>query len=595
MKAVSFDGGFAIIFAEYGEPHDTSQYTFNKQVVIFDNNGQQLAVVSLGEYIGTGAGITDMDFDPISGNIFVLSSNNFENPDSSVSGTISLHEVSTNGQLLETTELFTFDDVNIPNTVTALENGELLFTDHAPGSFTIGGSLSQVAYILPTDSSSSELLEIDLPLGSVFKFESGFIVAGPFTPERPPPPDSGGFSVQISKYSANGVQIGDPIIITYGDQQIELVQDILELSDGSFLMAWSSFNSPTINYQRYSSEGDPIGDVLAPGNPGTSSFTFDGASFVLLNDVEYLVHSAPHLGTTGRPFLDPFEIANQLNVLEIFSIDPSITPSSDIILNDKDNALSTTGLNDVVFAFGGDDTVNALGGNDRIDGGAGADTIDGGAGNDIIIGGRQNDFIDGGEGNDIILGGLGADTLVGGMGHDLILGGNRDDQLFGEEGDDRAFGGNGNDTVDGGDGADILRGGSQDDVLTGGVDNDVVFGGTGRDNLSGGDGNDLLFGRGGFDALNGGAGDDILEGGVQADQFIFEGAFGNDTITDFAATNNAERINLSAVDTITDFQDLVDNHISQVDANVLIDDGLGNSITLLGVTLSDLDAADFVF
>ena len=46
---------------------------------------------------------------------------------------------------------------------------------------------------------------------------------------------------------------------------------------------------------------------------------------------------------------------------------------------------------------------------------------------------------------------------------------------------------------------------------------------------------------------------------------------------------------------ITDFQDLIDNHMSQVGADVVIADGLGNTITLLGVTLSDLDAVDFVF
>ena len=227
--------------------------------------------------------------------------------------------------------------------------------------------------------------------------------------------------------------------------------------------------------------------------------------------------------------------------------------------------------------------------------GGGNDYVVGGLGNDTISGGRQNDTLIGGFGNDILLGELGADILYGGLGNDLILGGNRDDQLFGEDGDDRTFGGNGNDVIDGGAGVDILRGGSQDDRLNGGADNDVAFGGTGRDDIAGGDGNDLLFGRGGFDTLNGGAGNDILEGGLQADQFIFEGAFGNDTITDFAATNNAERINLSAVNAISDFQDLIDNHMNQVGNDVLIDDLSGNTITLSGVILADLDAADFVF
>ena len=260
-----------------------------------------------------------------------------------------------------------------------------------------------------------------------------------------------------------------------------------------------------------------------------------------------------------------------------------------------DSLINGSAGSDILVGTSENDIIDGLGGDDEIQGLEGADTLNGGDGNDLISGGRQNDTINGGAGNDVILGELGADVLYGGAGNDLVLGGNRNDHLFGEEGNDRTFGGNGNDIVDGGAGIDILRGGSQDDILNGGIGDDIVFGGTGRDTLSGDDGNDLLFGRGGFDILNGGAGDDTLEGGIQADQFIFEGSFGNDTITDFAATNNAERINLSAVDTITDFQDLIDNHMSQIGRDVVIDDGLGNTITLLSVTLSDLDAVDFVF
>ena len=155
--------------------------------------------------------------------------------------------------------------------------------------------------------------------------------------------------------------------------------------------------------------------------------------------------------------------------------------------------------------------------------------------------------------------------------------------------------GNDQDIVSGGDGRDIVRGGDGDDLISGDAGNDVMFGGTGRDTVEGGSGDDLLWGRGGFDILNGGAGDDLLEGGLQADQFIFEDGFGNDTITDFASLNNAERIHLADVTEITDFQDLIDNHLNQVGADVVIDDGLGNTITLLNVQLSDLDAVDFVF
>ena len=284
------------------------------------------------------------------------------------------------------------------------------------------------------------------------------------------------------------------------------------------------------------------------------------------------------------------------------------------------DALEGTFANDLIDGLAGDDTINGNEGNDSLIGGAGSDTINGGAGNDSIVGGDQNDNLFGGDGNDIVNGQRGADFLYGGAGDDLVLGGNRNDRLFGEDGNDRVFGGNDQDIVEGGAGRDILRGGNGDDQLFGDDGNDVIFGGTGRDRLEGGTGDDFLSGRGGFDVLDGGAGDDTLEGGVQADTFVFVNtefvratgdsvASGNDTITDFAANNNAEKIDLSGVIDIIDFQDLVDNHMVQDGANVVISfgadfgrgggdpftDGLAGSITLLNVDINDLDAVDFIF
>ena len=234
-------------------------------------------------------------------------------------------------------------------------------------------------------------------------------------------------------------------------------------------------------------------------------------------------------------------------------------------------------------------------------GGAGQDTllnIEGLIGSefgDVLAGTNQNDFIYGGSGNDELFGRNGADVIFGGSGDDLLLGGNRDDVLFGETGNDRVFGGNGNDTLEGSLGDDIIRGGNNDDFMNGGDGNDVMFGGTGIDIMVGGLGDDILEGRGGFDNLRGGGGDDILTGGNQADEFLFSDGWGNDTITDFASLNDAENIILTDVTEITDFDDLAANHMSQVGENVVITDGLGNSITLLGVTVADLDVEDFVF
>ena len=87
----------------------------------------------------------------------------------------------------------------------------------------------------------------------------------------------------------------------------------------------------------------------------------------------------------------------------------------------------------------------------------------------------------------------------------------------------------------------------------------------------------------------------MLTGGFNADTFVFADSFGTDTITDFAATNDFERIDLSAVTEIVDFADLAANHMLQSGADVVIVDGTGATITLMNVDLSDLGAADFIF
>ena len=79
-----------------------------------------------------------------------------------------------------------------------------------------------------------------------------------------------------------------------------------------------------------------------------------------------------------------------------------------------------------------------------------------------------------------------------------------------------------------------------------------------------------------------------------ADVFAFGNGFGQDTITDFDASNDFERIDLTNVTGITGFADLTAGHLRQSGADTLIVDG-PNVITLAGVAIADIDAADFIF
>jgi Ca2+-binding RTX toxin-like protein len=152
-------------------------------------------------------------------------------------------------------------------------------------------------------------------------------------------------------------------------------------------------------------------------------------------------------------------------------------------------------------------------------------------------------------------------------------------------------------------GNDVITGAkSQDDTLEGGGGNDKLNGLSGKDTLRGDGGNDRLKGGGGKDNLKGGAGDDVLDGGLGNDKLIggyggdrFVFSKGKDVITDFNTAGTKEMIDLSDVASITGFQDLKANHLNEVGGNLVIDDQVGNTLTVNGVSIADLEKGDFIF
>ena len=298
---------------------------------------------------------------------------------------------------------------------------------------------------------------------------------------------------------------------------------------------------------------------------------------------------------------------------------------------------------DLIFGGVGFDVLEGGAGNDRLDGGSFADLINGGDGDDLIVGGAGFDNLNGGAGNDQLWGGTSPDRLSGGDGDDVLRagsnfgwtvdglsGGAGDDMLFGEagfdlldggDGDDllfggaqadtllggagadwldggagfdRLFAGAGNDTLVGGQGTDALFGQWGDDLMSGGTERDRLWGGPGNDVLWGDSGDDELSGGSGFDWIDGGTGDDVMSGNFNADTFAFASGHGHDTVRDFDARNDLERIDLTLLDSLNNF-DAVLAAAEQVGGDVLINTGDDSTILLLGVQLSDLDALDFIF
>ncbi len=155
-----------------------------------------------------------------------------------------------------------------------------------------------------------------------------------------------------------------------------------------------------------------------------------------------------------------------------------------------------------------------------------------------------------------------------------------------------------NDTMIGNIANNIFDGAGGNDSLLGSLGNDTLFGGAGDDVLTGDYTEHFMqiakfapstvFGN---DTLNGGAGNDSLTGGYGTDTFIFADGFGTDVITDF---HKIDFINLAAVSAITNYTDLINNHITASGNNLIISDG-ANSITIEDYALTALSSDDFVF
>ena len=289
----------------------------------------------------------------------------------------------------------------------------------------------------------------------------------------------------------------------------------------------------------------------------------------------------------------------------------------------------------VIYAGAGTDIISGGGGNDMIYSGGGYDIINGGAGTDTLsyvnswanvvaslatgigaYGEASRDTITGIEN---LVGSKFDDTLTGDAGVNRLTGGAGADALNGGAGDDTLIGGTGGDTLNGGDGQDtanyaaaldavtlnMATGGTGGDAagdsfvsieqIVGSAFNDVVTGNASDNRFDGGAGNDTIDGAGGIDYLYGNLGNDRLTGGAGADVFVFTGAFGNDTITDFwFGVGRTDRVQLVNTD-LHSFADVLSHAVNSADGVVLSVDAGVDHITFTGVTLAQLNADDFLF
>ena len=122
---------------------------------------------------------------------------------------------------------------------------------------------------------------------------------------------------------------------------------------------------------------------------------------------------------------------------------------------------------------------------------------------ETIIFETDNSFIDfsnlsnlttfGTEFADNIVGATLENEIFGYEGNDKLLGNYLDDQIFGGNGSDRLEGDGGNDSLNGGDGDDVIRGGRGNDIIDGGNGNDILIDFEGTTTFIASSGNDIYF------------------------------------------------------------------------------------------------------
>lgn len=273
-------------------------------------------------------------------------------------------------------------------------------------------------------------------------------------------------------------------------------------------------------------------------------------------------------------------------------------------------------------------TVNGTASADSLTGTAGQDTISGFGGNDTIFGLRGDDVIDGGSGDDVVFAGLGTNIVDGGNGSDTVivegnygnfmlqLVNNSDVVVVGENlmnvvrntewivfdavgsGTDisidvaQFISENSSQTLVGTAGADTLNGGPGLDTINGLAGDDTMYGQGNDDVLHGDAGNDTIFGNAGNDTLVGGDGDDFLVGGDGSDTFAFN-ATGQDWVDDFEV--GIDKIDVSKIASLSDFSDVLANSQEWISGTTWLYADANNYIRVDGVSLSSLQASDFIF
>jgi VCBS repeat-containing protein len=225
---------------------------------------------------------------------------------------------------------------------------------------------------------------------------------------------------------------------------------------------------------------------------------------------------------------------------------------------------------------------------------------------DLLVAGNNADVLDASLGCQIVFAGNGNDSVLGGAFDAITVGSGNDTIIAGS--DDLIIAGNGRDTVTAGtedlitlgDGNDSVSAGADDVILARdgnnsilGAADDAITLGNGNNNVTGGSNDAIALGNG-KNVIAVGSNDSVAVG-QGTDTFVFDqiaaSGVGRVTIAGFSSARDILQFNANLVANFAAVKALA----KQAGANTVITFDKSDSITLLGVTLSSLQASNFVF
>ena len=391
--------------------------------------------------------------------------------------------------------------------------------------------------------------------------------------------DDSTYDVYLQRYDSTGSAVGGEVRANSTTAGLQGFQSIAGLSDGGFVVAWTSNGQDGSGYGIYAQRYDAAGAKVGGETLVNTATAGDQQNPIItsLADGGFVVtwESSTKDGSGYGIYLQRYDAAGQTSGGEV-----QVNATT---LGDQRGPAAVTALAD-----GGFIVTWASDGQDGSGYGVFARRFDSGAKELQLAGDAQSNSIDWTGAESIRLVGAGGDdTLSGAMGNDTLAGAEGADRMSGEAGNDTYIVDNALDTV-----RETAAGGTDTVVasvshtLAAYVENLVLDGvaalvGTGNDLaniLTGNSGNNMLDGGVGADTMRGGAGDDTYRINSSADQVTEAVGEGSDTVRttiSYTLTSSVENLVLEGASALSATGNALANVLTGNAANNVLDGGAG--------------------